>query len=504
MASSLSALRDRLDSYLAERGNLEYRWKAGLSTELPLQALHATAPQLARPETFLEVREAVERKGTDDRERALLTLLLEFLASQVEEGLAAEAIAGQAHFEATAFIQSDHSEYEGLPLRDARASLPRVESRERRAVLERGIAQTLAERSSLWERRLEAAEGAARTLGFGGYSALRERVTGQSLPPLLEAAESFLRQTGDAYRDLLGYAFKKIDPLLKPSRARHHDLEHALTLPWMRSHFTSGDRVPSIQRWLSDAGFSPNAEGRIQLDLEERPGKQSTAFAARIHIPSEVRLVLRPGADLEAYTSALHEYGRAQHSAHVSRAAPLEERWLGDGAVPFAAGLLFDQLLTEETWHRRYLRAPSTTAKEAARMAAFGSLVRVRAACADLPLLLTLHERGATAAAAEEFAERQSAALGVEVPKGYFLSRFAPRFAAAEALRAWTLQTVLHQVLQRRFNEDYWRNPAAGSWLKALFSRGQRDRAETICAELGVPKPELAAVGTRLVRVMGA
>jgi hypothetical protein len=64
------------------------------------------------------------------------------------------------------------------------------------------------------------------------------------------------------------------------------------------------------------------------------------------------------------------------------------------------------------------------------------------------------------------------------------------------------LEARLHSVLRERFNEDFWRNPAAGTWLTQLFSRGQREDAEKLSRELGGPL-ELAMAGTRVVAALG-
>jgi Zn-dependent oligopeptidase len=53
-----------------------------------------------------------------------------------------------------------------------------------------------------------------------------------------------------------------------------------------------------------------------------------------------------------------------------------------------------------------------------------------------------------------------------------------PRFYVGRYLQAWQLQAVLATELTERFNEDGWRNPNAGPWLRdALFAEGQRATA---------------------------
>jgi len=253
-----------------------------------------------------------------------------------------------------------------------------------------------------------------------------------------------------------------------------------------------------------DMGFDPNAQGRILLDTDERPGKTSRAFVADLKVPDDIRLVVRPGGGLDDYFSLLHEYGHAQQLAHVSRAAPVEVRRLGDLSVTEGYACLFDHLLLDEAWYRRYLKLPQPVAREAARISAFNNLWLLRRYAVKLGYELALYERGPVRAMADEYSERLSSALFVGVHKGLFLFDVDAQLSATRYLRAWAFEAHLHGWLCERYNEDFWRNPAAGSYLKELFSRGQRDDAETLAKQLGGGKLALADAGERLVRVMSA
>jgi hypothetical protein len=55
------------------------------------------------------------------------------------------------------------------------------------------------------------------------------------------------------------------------------------------------------------------------------------------------------------------------------------------------------------------------------------------------------------------------------------------RFYSTRYLRAWQLQALLEEGLVNRFNEDWWRNPAAGPWIaNELFAEGQRESANEL------------------------
>jgi hypothetical protein len=45
---------------------------------------------------------------------------------------------------------------------------------------------------------------------------------------------------------------------------------------------------------------------------------------------------------------------------------------------------------------------------------------------------------------------------------------------------------VLNEALTQRFNDDWWRNPAAGPWIvQELFGEGQREMAHEVAARAG-------------------
>ena len=72
------------------------------------------------------------------------------------------------------------------------------------------------------------------------------------------------------------------------------------------------------------------------------------------------------------------------------------------------------------------------------------------------------------------------------------------------SLDAWALEAHLVHVMRERFNEDWWRNPAAGRFLTDLAARGTTDDATTVAASLGRSTLEFTDASRRRVVVMGA
>ncbi|RKG96147.1 peptidase M3 [Corallococcus carmarthensis] len=504
MDRPLHSVRSRLDDFLAELATLQYRYGAGLSPDLPVARLYASFPELSSPETFAAANEALARaKGKDDPVAVRrITLVRELIATQVEESLALPAADAVVALEARSHIPADDTT---LSLAQALSQLPREPHRARRALLERGAGNFLWENRGAYGDRRDAALQAAEVLGFPDYPALRQDVTGIDTTKLAQAAEETLRRTEDAYRDVLAYVLRKLEPTLRPlpgGEARRHDVQHALRAPWMDAHFRREDTVPAVMRWLSDWGLHPEAGGRIRLDDEARPGKASRPFVAAVRVPHEIRLVLQPRSGMDALGDLLHELGHAWHLAHVDADAPMELRRLGDASVTEAYAATFERLLLSPPWLKRYLGLASGTTKDVVRMGAFQALAVLRRHCAKLSYELSLSTKGASTDRADEYADGQRRALFAQPHPGFFLHDVDSQLYVTRYLRAWALETRLTASLLERFNEDFWRNPAAFTWLKGLFARGGAADAEGLATDVSGTPLALPEAGARLVAIL--
>lgn len=491
MKPSLDILRDRADEFLSQLARAQHRYFVGRSTQLSITQLYAEFPELSDPETFAQLRELETAHS--------LGPWLEFVATQVEDARAAAANEAIAALEASPVLPSIGLEPH-LSIRESVAAIPHERSRERREKLESTLASTLADHQDAYARLPAAADEAAQALGASSYLGLREQVSGYVFSSLAADCERILTQTGDAYRDALSYALRRLDSTLRPGHAKRHDLSRAAVVPWLLEHFTPSEVLPAIARSFAEGGLDFRARGRIAIDSEPGLPEGFPPRCFSIEVPDEVRAAARPRGGIADEARLLHVLGQAQHRANTDASQPLESRRLGDASVNEAFGFLFEHLLLDPAWNRRYLRLPQRVAKEASQMAAFVQLTALRSACGFLPCELTLFQRGHPEGSSE-YEDRMGAALLVRVNPAFFLYESLPQLSRTQILRGFALEARLHSVLREHFNEDFWRNPAAGAWLTRLFSRGQRDDAEGLSRELGGPL-ELGMAGTRLVAAL--
>src|SRR6185312_9694312 len=119
-------------------------------------------------------------------------------------------------------------------------------------------------------------------------------------------------------------------------------------------YFPARHMESSIRKQVQEMGIDPLAGGRIILDTGDRPGKRSRAFCAPVRVPEEVYLVLRPHGGQSDWSTFLHELGHSLHFAYMRPDLPFEYRWLGDNSITEGYAMLFDHLMKNQGWLKRY------------------------------------------------------------------------------------------------------------------------------------------------------
>ena len=497
MNLSLTTLVERLDDLFFQRATRAFRVASGVDRDAPHLA---ELPEVARLEAFQVTSELLDSPRVDEAKRARLVLLRRHLARAFVDAQVTEA---RQHRE---LFLRDHPFTAGARAwtpDEAARELPQLAGRDNRAAVATERSAQLHAHHSVAVRQLDGTLEAIAALALTPHTFVEE-LHGRAVGPRLDAARATLASTADAAVDLLGYALKKLDPMLTPRVAAQHDADRASLAPWLFELFRREDLPHAVSRTLGDLGLSPNADGRVTLDTEARPGRDPAAACFELQVPDQIRLLLTPGMGFETWAGWLSAWGVGLHRANVGRALPFVERRLGDRAVVDAVGLLFESFLLEEGWLKRYLRLTNHQAREAARAFAARQLQQLRRTAG---LALYSHEamgRGSWEGLTDEYVPRLSTVMGVEVPRGPALFEVDPFGDQLLRLDAWALQHTLRAHLLERFNEDYWRNPAAGRFLLDLASQGQRDDVLGIARGLGLGAPSLSAAAEQRIAVMGA
>ena len=474
---NLADIRSRVDAFLRELIEEDYRQRAGLKRESQQAAIYERHRTLATPSLLEDCRGLVEAAEDADEARAR-RFLVEFLAQNILDADVRHLTDDLLTREATGSLDVDG---EAIPLRSAEVRVRNEADRRRRSVVEAARVAAIDDLNGLLTDILRRAHEGAFRLGFAGYVPMCETLSGVDLSRVRERCGAFLGATRDMYADFLRWALRKY-LRLGLEDAKRHDVMRLLRAPHLDALFPPDRMRPAAEDSLARMRLDFRAGGRITVDDEPRPTKSPRAFVAPIEVPDRVILVFRPQGGPDDYHSFLHELGHALHFGYTDGALPMEFRRLGDNSVTETFAFLIEGLLHERRWLRRFLDVANPA--DFLHLAALHKLYLIRRYCAKLSYELLLHEKGPIPAMAEAYRELLAEATLVEFPRELYLHDLDPYFYSARYLRAWCFEAQLRERLVEQFDEEWFRNDRTGPFLRDLWHHGQRLPLEDLAALL--------------------
>lgn len=484
-ASVIDRIQRAGEALLEAVAREEYEAYSGLKPAPALGQAYERHAAAYGDEALEAAREAMlgAAEGTDEW-RAARALLEWVVGTRSSRALAAHderEIAWEAR--AAAPIGDGRSvPYQRLPIEIAnsadRAERLRLESA-RATLVEAELAPLKRERLER-ERELVLAADVA-----GDYVSTFQLLSGIDVRALGEACAAFLADTEAMSRDVLSDALRR-QLGVERDEATRADASALLRMPQFDGAFPAGAMESTIRVQMGSMGLDSRAHGRVRYDLAEREGKRARAFCAPVRVPDEVYLVLRPHGGVGDWRTFLHELGHALHFANVRRDLPFEFRWLGDNSVTEGYAMLFDHLPRDAGWLRRYADLNASQRPAFLRAGALEELLFLRRYCGKLLYELELHGGQVPWGSLPElYVDMLGAATGLRYSPADAFVDVDERFYVARYLRAWQLQAVLAGTLRERFDEDWWRNPAAGPWIvDELYGEGQRELADELAARV--------------------
>jgi hypothetical protein len=374
---------------------------------------------------------------------------------------------------------------ETIPLRQSPVVQMNETDPARRAAIERARLD-VAERelTPLQVENHERAAAIATELGWGSTLELCEELSGIDLEALERQTEALLADTEQRY-----------EPTVEPELERHLgmtfadvrrcDLPALFRAPELDGAFPPERAIPALRQTLSGLGIDIDAQSNVIVDAEVRPTKTPRAFCAPVRVPGEVYLMISPQGGRDDTQTLLHEAGHTEHFAHVTPGLPFERRFLGDNSFTEAFAFLFQYLAEEPAWLEDVM---GVDAAPLANYAQAVKLIFLRRYSAKLAYERRLHAPGADLAAMpDEYARRLSAAVHVDWPHESWIADVDPFFYSACYIRAWATERALRAHLVEQFGERWFAEPEAGTLLKEIWSKGQRELAEELLDELGAP-----------------
>jgi hypothetical protein len=480
VALDLDSYRKRAERFSEALDREYYLHLAGHKRELEIAPIYERHGFLFDQETVDELREAVREPGGNSGDEGRRTrYLLEFavhghlgLATHAQEARLAEL---EAALELE--LEGERISYRGSPI--VQANEPDAERRA--AIADARDALLGKHLNPLHLEVLERSHQLARELGWESYREMCAELSGIDLQSLAEQTRDLLRATEESYPQRLDPELRKLG--LPPlGELRRSDLPRFFRAAPLDRSFPQAGLVPAFIETLAGLGVTVTDQPNVHFDTESRPTKSPRAFCSAPRIPDEVHLVVAPTGGRDDYTALFHEGGHTEHYAHVDPGLPFEFRHLGDNSVTESFAFLLDGLTADPAWLRDHLVVEDPEA--VAEFDRAVKLVFLRRYAAKLDYELELH--GPTADLASmptRYAALLGKAVDVAWPEATWLSDVDPAFYVARYVRAWALEAMWRAELRERFGECWFDSPAAGEWLRGLWSSGQRLDAEALAAE---------------------
>ena len=478
MSDALARLRRLGEPFMQELARAQWMVGAGHTSDIDLRGIYARHAAALSLDSLDAAREAYRAAPAGSEEQRSARSLLDWQVEAHASRATAELEERELAWEATAVITL--ADGRRLPYQRAMIEISNATDRTERLMLDKARATLVArELAPIRRERFEREHDVIAELGIApSYIAAIEEIGALPVRALATQCEAFLRDTADMSRDLLAHSLKReLD--IDPGDAQRSDGLALARGTEFDSAFPPADLEPAIRRQLGEMGLDPTAGGHITYDTAEREGKRARAFCVQVRIPEEVYLILRPHGGAIDWSTLLHEAGHALHFGNVRADLPFEHRWFGDNSVTEGYAMLFDHRMQDAGWLRRYSGLRGAELGTFLRRSGAIELRFIRRYCAKLLYELDLHGGDLPASQIpERYAERLTSATGFRYSPDDAYGDVDPRFYAGRYLQGWQFQAMLANTLTEQFNEDWWRNPDAGPWLReALFAEGQRETA---------------------------
>lgn len=491
-SSTLSEIRRFAEKVTDPLNNETVKAASGLETKSDFTALYSPHRELLAPDVFASLSEIVPQ---DEEEQTSKSLLLSFLAKSILGSETSTLADERTGLETAASIK--HGKRKTTP-REYRVLLKQVAGRAKRLELVQNAQVALGGINENAVRTLDRQHSISPELGYGGYVSLFDEVDGLEVDSLKIQAGEFLKETEYVYRDLLVWFLdKKMGVNLKD--AKWHDLSSLINSHELSGYFKTGEMRGVGKKLLGDLGVS-EAE-RIKFDLEPHPAKTPLTPALPIPASGVAAFAINPVGSVEDYELFLHETASALFLISADTEDYFEFRFMREPVARECFGCLFERLLLQPRWLKRYLKLHAD--RNLLTLLYFRALAKVRLIAGQMLFSLALHEDGDFTAKTEQYLHLLGTATLCDHDPLHYLLDEEPFLRIAGSLRGAALALPTSALLTERFDEEWWRVPKAGEYLTNLWMAGGRTTSEVLAREAGVEKPDLSLLFEMFQKALG-
>ncbi len=333
-------------------------------------------------------------------------------------------------------------------------------------------------------------------IGLGGRNPYFEMKTGLNLDQLRASASSFLNQTEYVYKDLLRWFLKKKLGLDIKS-AKNHDLICLLNSFELEGQFPNTRAAAFIAKFLDPLFIDSE---NITIDDAKRSNKIPKPVSFPLDPPSQIIMSIYPQNGIEFYESLLSSLGTSLCYSFANKDYAYLNRVLRDGLVLSTIGELLQDLAYKPLWLKKYMHLDLQ--KDFKNFLYLRKLARVRSTAGHLLYELTLNSDIDPDSSAR-YVEMMGQATLCQCNEFDYLIEIDKDIAPAYKFAGMQLSAVMHKVLKESFDEQWWRTPEAGTYLKNIWDKGGDYGISDLLDALDIDRPKIDPVVNTFEEVLG-
>jgi len=314
---------------------------------------------------------------------------------------------------------------------------------------------------------------------------------------LKQKAQQFLVKTKSLYVDLMYENFKKIN--LDFYESERHDLSFFFRASKFDNMFVKEKMMQVFNNFLEDFGLSLKNFPNIILDIETREKKVTRAFVSPVKVPDRIYLVITPKGGQDDYLALFHEAGHAFHFANISKDLDVEYKYLGPSSITEAFAFLFEYLLIEKEFLKRYFDLNF----EYLKFQYLYKLYFLRRYCSKLIYEIELNTKGVNKEAGFLYKKIMEENMITKHERVNFLNDIDPGMYTGEYLEAWFFEAQLKRYLKDKYGEDWFIKNKARDLLIKLWNQGFKYTLEEICNKLGYKGIEINYIIEEILSGLG-
>lgn len=477
---NIESFRQESEVFLSKIEKEYYMHFSGQKDTLRLAGIYAAYAHLfdmGNIQFFME-----KKKQSKNEQYKKTSGLLKFCTEGYMERQVQELYDKIAMAEANASIDI---EGEQVPFRYSEVMLANEEDKQKRDRLDEKRRQKTrsllsADLGQYWSRLHKMSED----LGFKDYKELCAALKNEDFSSLEKDMDLLLEQTYPVYRQHMSHMLGSQLGLCLED-ARTSDFAYLKRAKRFDSLFQKQHLVSIFKDTSRAMGIDIDSQSNIIMDVEERKNKSPRAFCATVKVPDEIYLVVMPSGGQDDFEAMLHEGGHAQHFAHAGKDLDFEYKYLGDNALTEGFAFVFESLMQNRKWLKKYIGMDDPAANEFVYFSTIVKLWFCRRYAAKLKYELVFHSAKSLEGMEKHYSNILSQAVQMKYFEENYLKDIDECFYCTNYIRAWIFEAQLRDYLYTHYGTNWFENKKAGDFLMQIWAYGQKDNPREILKELG-------------------